>query len=767
MFFQDVASVLLRLIKPIILPLLTTVLCACTDAGTPVAEITTAEPEFLGADACQSCHVNEFASWSASHHAKSMAHASAETVLGDFSASDFSHLATQAGFDRVGNDFYVTIDNALGEQERFRVAYTFGVEPLQQYLVEFDDGRVQTLPVAWDSRPQNLGGQRWFHIYPVESIDSNDPLHWTGREQNWNFMCAECHSTNLSKNYNAETDTYSTTWSEINVGCEACHGPASEHVAQAEAFRFDARFGLAIDLDDSGRAVWEMDSVSGIAARTESRMTAPKQPEACGRCHSRRASIVADYAYAKNLLATHSLSLLDAPLYFPDGQIREEVYVYGSFVQSRMYQAGVSCSDCHEPHSAKLVSGPDPNQVCATCHLPERFANVSHHQHAGAAPGCVDCHMPSRTYMVVDARRDHGFRIPRPDLSLSTGSPNVCTQCHVGESAEWAATNIVDWFGAVDDQHFAKALHAARSHQANGNDLLQAVAGNSANSGIVRASALSELRPPLQNLSMNRIRDSLLDSDGLIRIGALRALTNLPPDLQVQWASPLLADALLSVRIEAASILSPLREQLPAETGQSFARALDELRRSHEVNIDRPESRASLASLAADRGDLESAESAFREVLEIEPAFSGARINLADLYRRLGRDSDAEQLLLQGIALREDDPALRHALGLLFVRAARPEEALSELSRATEIDPENPRYAYVYAVALNSLGQPDNALARLRSAAAAFPADFDIQWALATMLRDRGESEAARGIARELVVRYPDIAAVRQLLQSL
>lgn len=340
--------------------------------------------------------------------------ANRDTVLGDFSDEEFDYFETSTRFLTARGKYLVRTENADGEQQDFTVTHTFGVEPLQQCLVEFPGGRLQALPFAWDSRASRDGGQRWFHLHPDEHIGPGDELHCTGRNFNWNYMCAECHSTNVKLGYDDDSHTFNTTYEEISVGCEACHGPGSSHVAQANTQAFDNSFGLPLSLDDRGNAAWIMSPDTGMAQRSEPPMQ-QQQPESCGRCHSRRSVIAPDYKYGRPLTDTHMPSLLEEHLYYPDGQIQDEVYVYGSFLQSRMYRAGVSCSDCHNPHSGRLVTGSDPNSVCGQCHLPTLFATVEHNRSDSRVGQCVDRHMPTRTYMGVDDRRDHSFRIMRSE----------------------------------------------------------------------------------------------------------------------------------------------------------------------------------------------------------------------------------------------------------------------------------------------------------------------------------------------------------------
>ena len=763
MFDSDIARVLLRRINLFFFIFL----AGCSSADKSETALQVEIPQYSGSEACGACHETQFSRWENSHHAQAMQHASVDSVRGDFSDAEFQHFNTTSKFYQRDDEFFVLTDNAEGNLQEFQIAYTFGVEPLQQYLIEFTDGRMQALPLAWDSRSDADGGQKWFHLYPNEPIVSEDPLHWTGREHNWNFMCAECHSTNLVKNYAADADSYASTWSEISVGCEACHGPASNHVNQAASGEFNNRFGLVLDLDDAGRATWEMNLETGIAARTEFRTQIPKQPEACGRCHSRRAVSAADYQFGRPLLDTHTPVLLDEGLYFADGQVHDEVYVYGSFIQSRMYQAGVSCSNCHDPHSGELHTGPDPNSVCAGCHLPTRFAATEHHRHAAESIACVDCHMPARDYMVIDSRRDHSFRVPRPDLTEATGSPNACNQCHDDEDPAWAVAALNRWYGASDRPHFGLALHAASSGSPDANIELLTAINDPGTPPIAKATALSVLRPPLSQGAANTIQEALSYGDPLVRIGALRALSGLQPDAQAELAGPLLSDSILSVRIEAARILSPLRSVMPVRFVSPFSTAEIEMIAALDESAERPESRAYFASLRIDAGDIVGAEQEFAQALSMEPNFMTARINFADMYRQAGRDSDAEEVLREGLALTPDAAALRHSLGLVLVRIGRQDDGLLELRRAMELNQVNPRYSFVYAIALNSLGQSQAATEFLFSIKDQFLYDFDIHWALATMLRDQGRFNAARDVASDLVERFPDASQVTSLLDSL
>ena len=741
----------------------------CSD-NTPAVEPVPAGPAtFVGSAACQSCHEVEHRDWLGSHHELAMQLATVDTVLGDFDDVTFDYYGETTRFFTRGDGFYVTTADGSGRDREFRVAYVFGVEPLQQYLIEFPGGRLQTLAYSWDSRSAEEGGQRWFHIYPDEYIAPDDSLHWTGLQQNWNYMCAECHSTNVSMGYDADTDAFNTTYSEMSVGCEACHGPGSTHLRLVESGTEAGDYGLAFDLDDRGDSAWVMNPDTGIAARSEPRTEPQQQPEACGRCHARRGIIAPDYEYGEPLAHTHLPALLDEGLYFADGQILDEVYVYGSFLQSRMYAAGVTCTDCHNPHSAKLVTGDNPNDVCAQCHLPTKFNIAEHAGHVPEQAGCVDCHMASRTYMVVDDRRDHSFRIPRPDLTAKIGTPNACANCHADMEPAAAVAAIDRWRGAdgaPPAPHYAEAIDAAWRTFAN--DQLRDVAGDAAYPGIARATAVSLLAQPFGSRDFRLLEAGLGNPDPLVRIAALRQLRSLPAELRMRLpGASLLADPVRGVRIEAAAAYAGMSDLLPLEEARAYGSAAAELRTAYESLANRPEALVALATFETAEGDVSKAVRLYEQALRIEPRAVTARANLADTLRRLGEEARAEDLLREGLALDQDSAALHHALGLSFVRSGRPDEALTELRRAAELAPDNPRFSYVLGIALNSMDLQGEALRVLRDARTRFDGDFEIAMALATILRDSGDQDGALEIAYTLARRHPEDQNVVGLLRSL
>ena len=469
---------------------------ATTPAAVSAAEIPAAK--YVGGGECASCHTIQHAAWKGSDHDLAMQAASDRSVLGNFANAKFSYAGTTSTFSRRDGKFIVNTDGPDGKLHDYEIKYAFGIQPLQQYLIEMPGGRMQALSIAWDSRPKAQGGQRWFHLYPGQNIKAGDPLHWTSIGQNWNFQCAECHSTNLRKNFDAKTETFNTTWSEINVSCEACHGPGSNHVAwakkQGDWHAFDANRGLAEALDERRGVTWKPVAGTGNSVRSAPRQTT-REIDTCARCHGRASRISDDDVHGKAPLDTHRLALLDDDLYWNDGQMRGEVYNWGSFAQSRMHAQGVTCADCHEPHSLKLRA--PGNGVCAQCHQSTKYDTADHTHHAQGTPGaaCASCHMPTTTFMVVDPRHDHSMRIPRPDVSVKVGSPNACTNCHAKKTAQWAADAIAKWTGKppASYQNFAEALHADSLGAPGARGALLTLLDDRTQPAIVRASAAQRL----------------------------------------------------------------------------------------------------------------------------------------------------------------------------------------------------------------------------------------------------------------------------------
>ncbi len=710
---------------------------------------------YVGSKSCISCHSTQAAAWQTSQHHDAMAEATEKTVLANFNDTTFAYAGITSKFFRRDDKFFAQTSGPDGKLQDYEVKYTYGLYPLQQYLVEFPDGRVQPLPIAWDTRIRQQGGQRWFHLYPDDHITHTDELFWTRPSQNWNFMCADCHSINMRKNYNAATDTFKTNWSEINVGCEACHGPGSSHLQWADlksagkpVDHFDNE-GLTAHLDERKGVAWIHNPETGNSTRSKPRAT-DHEIEVCAQCHSRRGQIDEGYEAGKPFLDYYRPALLVPPLYHADGQQHDEVYTWASFLQSKMYAKGVTCSDCHNPHSGKLRA--EGNAVCATCHLASKYDTEQHSHHTPDSAGaqCVACHMPTTNYMVVDPRHDHSIRVPRPDQSVTLGVPNACNQCHAKRSATWAAAQVRQWYGHDPQgfQSYATAFAAAATGTPDAQSRLQTVATDSTQPAIARATALSQLDPASAG-ARDILAEALRDPNGVIRLGALGSLARGMPGALVPQVVPLLSDPLRAVRIEAASLLAPVPvAQMDPLVRAAFERAIGEYVASEHYNADRANSRVNLGMFYANRGDAAKAEAEIKAALQLDPLYVPAYVNLADVYRATGRNVQGESLLREGSKRVPDNADLHFALGLALVRNGEAVAALDELKHAMELAPASARIAYVYAVALNSSGQSAAAITILEKTVLAHPDDRDVLEALVSFHQARGEQDLAEKYAK-------------------
>lgn len=677
------------------------------DRSVPALATSASGPlQFVGSPACTQCHAAQNKAWQGSQHQLAMQAATLASVLAPFGGERFRHGGVTSTFSQRGGKFYVRTDGHDGRLREFEVTHTLGLMPLQQYLIPVANGGMQALGIAWDARPRAQGGQHWFQLQAGEPIQAGDELHWTGRQQNFNFMCAECHVTQFKKNFNPETRTFSSSWSALGVACEACHGPGSGHVAWAGGVRQnDGTKGLALQLDERRGVHWTINPATGNATRSPP-AAVPRPPghevEMCARCHAHRSQFGDDYVHGKPLLDTHAPSLLTPDLYWRDGQMRAEVYNYASFRQSKMAQKGVTCSDCHDPHTSQLRA--PGNQTCAQCHASAKYDAPTHHFHppdsAGAA--CVNCHMPTTTYMAIDPRHDHNIRVPRPDLSQRLGTPNACNQCHADKPMAWVAQWAGRWYPQLHQRPapLAEALHASDTGADTAGPLLQGVLADPQQSAVARATALARMPPPVDGAALARVTALLADPDPLLRSTAVEALAANPVAQRARWLVPLLQDPVRGVRMAAARGLAAVPAGAwSAPDRAHFERALAEYMAAQQFNADRPESYNNLGTLYADQGAWLQAEAALQKALAIDPLLAISALNLADVYREMGREADA-QALLRGVLRREPRHALaHHVLGLSLHRQHRAGEALTALQQATRLEPGNARYAYVYAAA--------------------------------------------------------------------
>ncbi len=756
------------------IPLMLLALCALLPFGVQAqdaGQLPTLAKDPAGyaeAGSCLGCHAEQAKSWRGSDHDWAMREASEQNVLGDFADSTFDEAGVKARFFRKGDRFFVNTEGPDGKPADFEIRHTFGHSPLQQYLVALPGGRLQALTIAWDSRPKAGGGQRWFSLYPGQRFAPNDPLHWTGRYQNWNAMCADCHSTNLLKHYDDKQDSFASTWHEPNVGCQACHGPGQAHVAWAKraepgkSYASAKEIGLPVDFKALGS--------QGLV-------------EQCAYCHSRRQSLGVGQQQGHGQLDATLPATLRPDLYHADGQIDGEVYVYGSFTQSKMFAAGVTCTDCHNPHSTKVkIEG---NGLCQQCHTPnpparfpslraKDYDNPEHHHHQPGSVGaqCVNCHMPAKTYMVVDPRRDHSLRLPRPELSEKTASPDACTSCHADKQPAWAAKAIEGWFGQpLRPPHYGEAFQAVRTGTGDSLALLRGVIEDLGKPAIVRATAAEQLAS-LGQPALPSLRQALKDDSPLVRAYAIAGFASEPPVERVKQLLPLLDDPNLAVRDEAVRALVGIPSlALPEERREAFKAQLADYERRLRSNADLPGNRLNLAVLLErDSRQLEALEQ-YRQALKLDPYFSPARVNLVTLANGMLRQDEAEQVLREGVELqnmpKDDHGNLAYMLALLLVERGQTEEGLKWLETAARELPQNPRIRYNQGLLLLQLKRQDEAQAALEAGLEQAPSDADLLYALIYLHASAGQREQALGYIRQMEQAAPNDPRLLQIKRQL
>ncbi len=608
-------------------------------------------PAYLGSKACADCHTEAYSAWQDSHHANAWRLPGPDTLVGAFKGETFSDNGMQATFARNADGLAVTVQESDGSTTIYRVHSVGGVHPLEHLILETGDGFLQSFDIVWD-----VEQRRWYHLYPDQDLPPVDGFHWSGAYKNWNARCAECHATGFEKNYDFGNRSYASTQVEIGVGCEACHGPGSAHVAIAET--------LAADASMSGPEFW---GFAEVLSNPQGQMAQ------CAGCHARREAFgngnpVPGVAFADS----YNLAMLRPGLYHADGQILDEVYVYGSFLQSKMHQKGVTCANCHTPHAATTVA--DDNAVCTQCHseagnpdfpsLPlaeyDSEAHTHHPQDSDAAK-CVNCHMTDQVYMGIDARRDHSFRVPRPDLSDVLETPNACTTCHTDQAAAWAADKIKAWFpdGQWQQPHYGEVLAKGRRSPTSAAPELLGLAQDFAQPDIVRATALWLLRDGAISLDVSDLGAFMDDADSQVRVAAISALRQRASVISEPYLIRGLNDNTRAVRIAAArAILSQqpgrMSDGIRAQVGKAYAELGSVLR--HQMDF--AETHLQVGGFSMVAGNVPAAISALSEAVRINPQNPQAWHSLVRMVAQTEGLEAARELMRQALSFNPNDISL-------------------------------------------------------------------------------------------------------------
>ncbi|MDO6560742.1 multiheme c-type cytochrome [Paraglaciecola chathamensis] len=704
-------------------------------------------PHYIGAQACQSCHQSEFAQWQQSDHFKAMQDATKDSVLGDFADTDVEFHNIKTRFFVENGHYKITTNNKQNKVQTFDVPYTFGFYPLQQYLVDVGEGKLQAFNIAWDSRSKEEGGQRWFHLQPIEKITSEHPFFWQRHFQNWNSRCADCHTTNLKRNFEPKTNSFDTQFSEVNVACESCHGPAEQHVKLAKSD--------SLNKDNSGFSQL-LPAVKNFAfspnnpiAHADSK---PNNSEinVCARCHSLRTPLSHPFSVAdakqpqQSFVDDNRLEWIRAPFYNVNGSINEEVFVAGSFMQSKMQHAGVTCSNCHNAHTGKVkIQG---NGLCLQCHQAETFNSPEHHHHTPQTGGamCVNCHMPEKTYMGVDDRRDHSFTIPDISFHTASSEPQACLACHDKEDKHWRAASQKVWGSNAK----VNTWQTARQHVQVGapQGLVEAIAfiQDPSNSRLRQASLLADLNQYRSQQGVDIAIENLESDNTLLRRAAVESLNILSPQARWQVLSPKLSDPSKSVRFEMANLLMDSVGQLSRADKAKLMPLLDEYREMLKLNADSPITQLAIGNLNLNLGDLAGAEQAYLTAYKIEPSYIPVLIQISEFYRQQGQDEKGAGYLAKALKVEPNNAHANHALGLFKIRQKQYGAALVNLKIAAHSGEAIPSFAYIYAVALDHQGHTNVAITELEHAHQSWPDEIEVLNALISYLKKSGKPEKAK-----------------------
>lgn len=695
---------------------------------------------FVGNQHCKECHKIEFEDWKKSDHYKAMQVASEETVLGDFNNTTFQSKGFTNKMFRKDSSYYMVLENRQGIPDTFKVVYTFGYYPLQQYLIEFPGGRYQCTHIAWDSREN-----KWFDLYPELEIHHSEWLHWTGGAQTWNNMCADCHSTNLQKNYNESTGSYRTTFDEINVSCESCHGPGSEHVRLSKMY------------PDSGAVFGEV--YLGQNSQVDEQM------QFCARCHSRRSQLNNSFNHNEHWMQQYSPEILRPGLYYPDGQILDEVYVWGSFTQSRMYREGVRCTDCHDPHTyERKLPG---NQLCYQCHDFRVYDNKKHHFHEPGSEGakCESCHMPGRHYMVNDYRPDHSFRVPRPDLSVKYDVPNACNKCHNNQSAQWAADWVNEWYGEEREFHFSEILLKAANHESSPEEIVHLISIDTV-PDIAKATAIYYLDYYRGTEALQVLQQSLKHPSVLVRRTAIEGMSQYNPNENKTHLVQMLFDTARVVRLAAFTALAGVDVSTGStEEIAQYNKVNEEFFSTHSVNADFPSQKLAMAQYYHRLGENAMAQKYYEETLEQDNYQNMARLNLAYIHNAQNQNHKAVALLKK---VTEQEPGYDHAwysLGLVYAEMNLPDSAIYYMQECTKINNQNAPAYYNLGLLYQQQKETTKAENAFLEGLKNNPDNERLLYAITHFYLKEGKKDHAREFAQKLVSQFPNRIEYRELLR--
>jgi len=718
---------------------------SCTSKYVEYSEIQSQSVAYVGDQSCKKCHSTEYGEWKQSHHYMSMLPPNDSTVKGDFNNITFTADGVSSRFYKKGKKFYIYTEGDDGKNHEFEVKYIFGFTPLQQYLVQFPEGRLQVPRLSWD-----VNKKKWFNQYAGQKIPSHDWLHWTGNAQNWNTMCATCHSTNLRKNYDVKTDTYKTSYAVINVSCESCHGAGKQHI---DFINGDYKSG---------------ERVVGSFMKLAKKSKQIEELNTCAPCHARISEINGSHIESKEIMDNYIPQIPDTEFYHADGQVDDEDYIYTSFLQSRMYHKGVTCSTCHNPHSVKLKR--IGNQTCTLCHIPTKYDVPSHTFHKKGTPAaeCKNCHMPGKLYMGNDLRHDHSFRVPRPDLSVKYGTPNACSNCHKDKSEKVLAEAIIKWYGPKRVYHFAEDLIPGSRIDAESEKHLKQLIDNKFVPKIIKATATFYLGSIPTQSSLNTILARLASKDSQNRYRALRSLASFPSENWIEAVGPLLSDKVRAVRIAAADLYITIpSNQVPSNYSKAFALAQIELEKSLRYQTDFSTGNVMLADYYLKLKDYPNAEKFYLRGLKKDSNMNYAWLNLSAVYNSQGKNAQALQALESALKNDTKNERIYYNLALLYNEMNNNLAAEKAFAKAVELKSTNSRVYYNYGLLLNQSKKIVAAEKVLLKGIQINPANPELYYALTFVYIQSNNKTKAFQTALKLKKLDPNNPNYQQLFQSL
>jgi predicted CXXCH cytochrome family protein len=692
---------------------------------------------------CRSCHEDIHNNWSHSHHALANRPVDAEKDADAFgSVQEFTAHGIAYRLEwKDGKPHFTEKREGSDASETYLADYVLGHTPLRQYVVPIGNGRFQAAELVWDPAKKE-----WFNVFGDERRQPGEWGHWTGRGMNWNSMCAHCHMTGYDKNYDLISDTYTTTWTEHGVGCASCHAMPTDHGKNPAS---------AVELDLTPEA---------LAKRRHQAM------ETCAPCHARNelltGTLRADQSYHDHFRLTLPT---DPAVFHPDGQVLDENFNYTSHLTSRMGgKAGVTCLDCHEPHSGKTILPVTNNALCLQCHAAPGRDNaiviepLAHSRHADGSTGnqCVSCHMPTTTYMQRDPRHDHGFIKPDPLLTKELGIPNACNRCHTDQTVDWAIEHSERWYGEKLNSRQRSRTRAVAAAQRGEPDALDPLLEHIATEEVPawKATLILLARPYIDADPRVRAvaREATQHADPLVRSAGAQVLAGVPGEEAT--LRPLLSDPVRLVRLDAAWPLSP---ELPA--GSPMRAELDAYL---AVSADQPLGRLRIGQDLYNRGRVSEAVAHMQTAAQWDPNSAGLHDALGIVLNELGRPAEAASALWRAARLDPDNARAAFNAALAFAGAGRLADAEAALREAIRRDARLDRAWYNLGLLLAQTERAADGIAALRTAEELAPAIADYPYARATLHWQRGERTEALAAARQALAADPNHPQAQALLRQ-